>query len=289
MAAAIELRTPPGRRVKVIEHGTGTPVAFLHSGVGSAGEWKQVFSLWPEGYRLLAIEVYRDGSGPGVAGRRSLDDYADQVYAVAEHVGVPVHVVGFSWGGATALRAAAVAPGLVASLAVIEPEVYALLRTQDAVAYAQICGLRDGWRAHVRAGRWYEAFEEFVDFYNGPGSFVCWPSQRLEAFLAVQEARGDLWDVLFDEQRLTLDALARLTTPVHVIEGSQTSAVDHAICDIVRRHVPHAQHTLIGGAGHMMPLTHPDQLTRALFTEIERVATRNTPAPGVVEIENTQT
>jgi lipase len=93
MAAATTLRTPLGRRVKVVEHGTGTPVVFLHSGVGSAGEWKQVFSLWPEGYRLVAIEAYRDGTGPGVAGRRSLDDYADQVYAVAEHVGVSVHLV----------------------------------------------------------------------------------------------------------------------------------------------------------------------------------------------------
>ena len=143
MAAATTLRTPLGRRVKVIEHGTGTPVVFLHSGVGSAGEWKQVFSLWPEGYRLVAIEAYRDGTGPGVAGRRSLDDYADQVYAVAEHVGVSVCLVGFSWGGATALRVAAAAPELVDSLAVIEPEAYALLRTQDADAYAQICGLRD--------------------------------------------------------------------------------------------------------------------------------------------------
>jgi lipase len=103
MAAATTLRTPLGRRVKVLEHGTGTPVVFLHSGVGSAGEWKQVFSLWPKGYRLVAIEAYRDGTGPGVAGRRSLDDCADQVYAVAEHVGVFVCLVGFSWGGATAL------------------------------------------------------------------------------------------------------------------------------------------------------------------------------------------
>ena len=86
MAVATTLRTPLGRRVKVIEHGTGTPVVFLHSGVGSAGEWKQVFSLWPEGYRLVAIEAYRDGTGPGVAGCRSLDDYADQVYAVTERV-----------------------------------------------------------------------------------------------------------------------------------------------------------------------------------------------------------
>jgi pimeloyl-ACP methyl ester carboxylesterase len=66
MAAATTLRTPLGRRVKVVEHGMGTPVVFLHSGVGSAGEWKQIFSLWPEGYRLVAIEAYRDGTGPGV-------------------------------------------------------------------------------------------------------------------------------------------------------------------------------------------------------------------------------
>jgi len=81
MAVATTLRTPHGRRVKVVERGAGTPVVFLHSGVGSAGEWKPVFALWPEGYRLAAIAAYRDGTGSGVAGRRSLDDYADQVYA----------------------------------------------------------------------------------------------------------------------------------------------------------------------------------------------------------------
>jgi lipase len=269
MATATTLQTPLGRRVKVVEQGAGAPVVFLHSGVGSAGEWKQVFSLWPEGYRLAAIDAYRDGSGPGVAGRRTLDDYADQVYAVAEHVGASVRLVGFSWGGATAIRVAAAAPELVHSLALIEPEAYALLRTQEAAAYAQIRGLRDRWCAHVRSGRWYEAFEEFVDFYNGSGSFAGWPAPRREAFLAVQQSRGDLWDVLFDDTRLTLDALAAVTAPVHVIEGSRTSAVDHAICDIVRRHAPHARHTLIEGAGHMMPLTHPELLTRALLNGIE--------------------
>jgi len=267
--AATVLATPLGRRVKVIEQGTGTPVVFLHSGVGSAGEWKQVFALWPEGYRLVAIDAYRDGTGPGGGRARSLDDYADQVYAVAEHVAGSVHLVGFSWGGATGLRVVAAAPELVDSLAVVEPEAYALLRTQDADAYAQICGLRDRWRAHVRAGRWYEAFEEFVDFYNGPGSFARWPAPRREQFLAVQQSRGDLWDLLFDDDVLTLDALAAVTAPVRVVEGSQTSAVDHAICDVVRRHVPHVQHTVIEGAGHMMPLTHPEPLTRALLSQIE--------------------
>src|SRR3954463_1631316 len=169
MATATTLRTPLGRRVKVVEQGDGTPVVFLHSGVGSAGEWKQVSSLWPEGYRLVAIDAYRE-SDLGAPERRTLDDYADQVYAVAEHVGAPVRLVGFSWGGATALRVAAGKPEVVDALVVIEPEAYALLRAEDGDAYSEICGLRDRWRAHVREGRWYEAFEEFIDFYNGPGS-----------------------------------------------------------------------------------------------------------------------
>src|ERR687887_380213 len=110
MATATTLRTPLGRHVRVVEQGAGTPVVFLHSGVGSAGEWKQVFSLWPAGYRLVAIDTYRDNTGFGEAGSRSLDDYADQVYAVAEHVGSSVAVVGFSWGGATGIRVAVARP-----------------------------------------------------------------------------------------------------------------------------------------------------------------------------------
>src|SRR5215471_15966168 len=106
----VMLRTPLGRDAKIVETGTGTPVVFLHSGVGSAGEWRQVFSLWPEGYRLVAIDAYGDGTSPGVPGYRTIDDYADQVYAAADHAGQPVNLVGFSWGGATAIRVAAVAP-----------------------------------------------------------------------------------------------------------------------------------------------------------------------------------
>jgi lipase len=269
LPVATTVRTPLGRRVKVVEQGTGTPVVFLHSGVGSAGEWKQVFSLWPEANRLIAIDAHRGGTGPRADESRSLDDYVDQVYAVAERFDRPVFVVGFSWGGATALRAAAAAPDLVDSLAVIEPEAYALLRSEDPDAYAQICGLRDRWRAHVGAGRWHEAYEEFVDFYNGPGAFARWPPQRRDAFLAEQRAIGDLWQVLFDDSRLTIDGLARVSAPVHIIRGSQTSAIDHAICDVVQRHMPHARHTVIAGAGHMLPLTHPGPLTRALLAGLD--------------------
>jgi pimeloyl-ACP methyl ester carboxylesterase len=254
------LRTRSGRSVKVFERGSGAPAVFLHSGVGSAGEWREVFSRWPDGHRLVAVDAYRGGDGPGT----TLAGYAEQVHAVVEHVGAPVHLIGFSWGGATALHVAVTAPEVLASLTVVEPEAYSLLRGEDAHAFAEISALRDRWREHVRADRWYEAFAEFVDFYNGPGSFARWPAERRDAFLAEQRARGDLWDVLF-EAPLTGEVLATITVPVHVVEGSATSAVDHAICEVVLRRVPHARHWVIEGAGHMMPLTHAVDLTRILL------------------------
>jgi pimeloyl-ACP methyl ester carboxylesterase len=261
------LRTAGDGTVKIVEQGTGTPVVFLHSGVGSAGEWRDVFSAWPPGYRLVAVDAFRGGSGPGLPGRRTLDDYADQVHAVVRHVGAPVHLVGFSWGGATALHVAATAPTTLASVAVVEPEAYSLLTPDDEPAFTALRNLRDRWRAQARAGDWYAAFEGFIDFYNGPGSFAAWPAARRDAFLAEQRTRGDLWDVLFDAP-VTAGSLASVTTPVHVIEGSATSVVDRAICAAVLRGVRHARRSVIDGAGHMIPLSHPADLTRVLVRHL---------------------
>lgn len=263
------LRTPAGAMVKIVERGGGTPVVFLHSGVGSAGEWRGVFQLWPEGHRLVAVDAYGGGTPPGVAGSRRLDDYADQVLAVADHVGEPIHLVGFSWGGATALHMGVTASPLLASLTVVEPEAYSLLTPADEPAFSMISELRDRCRDHMRAGRWYEAFEEFIDFYNGPGTFARWPAERRDRFLDMQRARGDLWDVLFDAP-LTAGTLGRIPLRVHVVEGTATSVVDRAICDLVRRHVPETEHTLVEGAGHMMPLTHAAELTDVLVERVTR-------------------
>jgi lipase len=263
------LATPAGAMVKIIEQGSGAPVVFLHSGVGSAGEWRGVFGLWPEGHRLVAVDAYGAGVGPGVPGRRRLDDYADQVLAVVEHVGEPVHLVGFSWGGATALHVGVIAAPVLASLTVVEPEAYSLLTASDGPAFSAITELRERWREHVRADRWYEACAEFIDFYNGPGTFARWPAARRDLFLDVQRSRGDLWDVLF-EAPLSAETLLEIPLPVHVVEGSATSVVDRTICGLVRRHVRQAEHTLIEGAGHMLPLTHATQLSPALTDWIVR-------------------
>lgn len=263
--------TPAGLTVKIIQSGAtgprGAPVVFLHSAVGSAAEWRQVFELWPEPHLLIAVDAFAGDHGAGSAGRRTLDDFAEQVLGVAAHLGEPVHLVGFSWGGATALQVGLTRPDILASLTVIEPEAYSILTPTDQPAFAVISALRDRWRDHGRADRWHEAFEEFIDFYNGPGSFATWPAARQTRFLAEQRRRGDLWDVLF-QAPLTAPALATMRLPVCVIEGSISSVVDHTICRLIVQHLPQADHRVIDGAGHMIPLTHADALTRVLVDSV---------------------
>ncbi len=265
------LPTPRDRRVRIIEGGQGPPVVFLHGGAGSAAEWKPVLEAWPGRHRCLAIDAYGADPGPTADTSPTIDDFADQVMAVAADVAEPLHLVGFSWGGATALRVTTIAPSTVASLTVIEPQAYSLLPAEHPEAFATITAMRDRWRAHVAAGRWQEAFAGFLDYYNGHGWFASWPDGRRDAFLAEQQARGDLWHILFDSP-LTPEALTTITAPTLVVEGGRTGEVEQALCDVVHRHVPTSDHVVIDGAGHMMPLTHPEALTAAILAHLETVA-----------------
>jgi hypothetical protein len=138
---------------------------------------------------------------------------------------------------------AVTAPTVLASVIVIEPEAYSLLTADDGPAFTALRSPCDRWRGHVRAGDWYAAFEEFIDFYNGRGSFAAWPVARRDAFLEEQRARGDLWDVLFDAP-ITAASLASVAVPLHVVQGSSTSI------------------------GHMMPLSHAADLTRVLVRQL---------------------
>ncbi len=268
----VVLESPLGRSVRVVEQGGGPSVVFLHGGVGGPGEWRSVFECWSDRNRLIAIDACGLGSGP--AHGCTLDDYADLVRAVAEHVDEPVHLVGFSAGGATALRVATTTPSILASLSVIEPQAYSLLQREHPDAFATITAMRDRWRQHVAAGRWHEAFAAFLDHYNGPGSFDAWPADRREAFLEDQKARGDLWDVLFDSS-VSPQVLESIDVPTLLVEGGQTAQVERALCEVVRRHVPACRHHVIDVAGHMMPVTHPQQLTEALRAHVGSV-----PATG---------
>jgi pimeloyl-ACP methyl ester carboxylesterase len=102
----------------------GPLVLLLHGGSVPMWTWdRQVPALGAAGFRTLRYDMYGKGKSakPSVAYDRDL--FKGQLLDLLEQLGVkdPVHLVGFSFGGATATNFTAAHPDKVRTLALIAP------------------------------------------------------------------------------------------------------------------------------------------------------------------------
>ena len=105
---------------------TGPAVLFVHGNVSSSLFWQPTMLALPESYRPLAVDLrgFGDTDPEPVDATRGLRDYADDLAAVIDALGLPlVHLVGWSMGGGVALQYLADRPEAhrVASLTLVAP------------------------------------------------------------------------------------------------------------------------------------------------------------------------
>jgi len=115
------------------EAGAGVPVVCIHASASSSGQWRQLMEQLAGRFRSLAVDLYGYGQSPPWPDERplSLTDEAALIEPVLEAVGDPVHVIGHSYGGAVALKAALVRPARLRSLILFEPVLFAVLMADD--------------------------------------------------------------------------------------------------------------------------------------------------------------
>ena len=251
-------------RVSCRVSGEGTPVVFLHSGPGSAADWRGVFERFTTGYQLVAVNAFGQGqTSDWPAGEVHIDQYVEMVSGLVGKFGEPVHLVGHSYGGAVALRMASTSPRLVRSLAVVEPQAYPLLADDDPLLQAEVTEVADAFTRAVDEGRVEDAWRGFIDHYNGSGSWGVLPEPVQQRLLRISEVAVRSWAALFTNP-MTAGDLSRIGVPVLVIQGGQTTGPERRLCEIVADRVPGARLVVVEGAGHMVPLTHSDATADAL-------------------------
>ena len=108
------------RRGVVVERcGEGEPVLLLHGIGGSAASYEALSEgLTCAGYAVHAWNA--PGYGPSADPKPSDADPLLALLEVVVEIGAPVRLVGTSWGGVLALRAALAIPGLIHSLVVAD-------------------------------------------------------------------------------------------------------------------------------------------------------------------------
>jgi len=258
-----------------LETGAGECVLLLHSGAGEARDWRRVIAGLP-GYRCAALDFYGCGGTPAWPGPGAftIDDQVSLAAEVARSLGAPVHLLGHSYGGAIALRLAITHPGLVRTLALVEPQCYPLLRENRDPLFEISLSLWNRIRHAFEGGEPERGWRRFVDFYSGEGF---WDRLRPEVrarFLATSPI--ERWAVMFSNPT-TLDDLSRVQAPALVLCGEATTAPERRMCEVVAAALPRASLGVIPTAGHMSPITHPKEVAERVAAHIVASLSRRSP------------
>jgi pimeloyl-ACP methyl ester carboxylesterase len=238
--------------------GHGPTVVLLHSSGSSGRQWDGLMTALQSRYRLHAVDLHGHGSTPAWVGRQRmrLEDDVALVQPLVKGAG-RVHLVGHSYGGALALKLAALMPEQVASVTVYEPVLFRLLldyRPRDR-ATTEVLVAAQSIRNWFELGHSARAAQRFVDFWSGDGAWERLPPVPQQLIAARVGSVIGHFDALFSDS-LTRSGLSRLNMPILCMTGNQTRPAPRRIGELLRYALPQATHEFVAQAGHMGPMTH---------------------------------
>ncbi|MEM8863210.1 MAG: alpha/beta hydrolase [Chloroflexota bacterium] len=103
----------------------GIPVVLIHGNLSTGRFYEHLMPMAPAGYRFIMPDMRGFGETERVPidATRGLNDWADDTHALVKALGIdqPVHLAGWSTGGAAIAAYAIDRPSEVASLTFIDP------------------------------------------------------------------------------------------------------------------------------------------------------------------------
>ena len=139
--------TVPTIKADFLEAGSSGPVVMLvHSSVSGARQWCRLMDDLQGQFRVRAVNLFGYGNTPSWPNGRaqSLDDQARLVEASLPENADEIYLVGHSFGGSVAMKAAVRLGDRVSKLVLLETNPFSLLAQAGRVdAFAQAMDLRN--------------------------------------------------------------------------------------------------------------------------------------------------
>jgi pimeloyl-ACP methyl ester carboxylesterase len=252
-------------------------VVLLHCSGSSGAQWRTLAAKLATRYRVITPDLYGYGASAPWSGRGEfcLAQEAAPVRSILGRLGEPAHLVGHSYGGAVALHIARTRPEFLRSLTLIEPSAFHLLRGGDAIdiaALREITTVAAQAQAALAGGDYMGGFGRFVDYWSGPGSWAAMPAEKRAGY-APQLAKVALdFHALLNEPA-ELEDVRDIAAPTLLVQGGCTMLPSRCVCKRLRDALPAAQFRLVQGAGHMLPVTHRDQVNGLIAAHIDANST----------------
>jgi pimeloyl-ACP methyl ester carboxylesterase len=242
-------------------------VVLLHAGIADRTMWAEHLEpIAQAGYRAIALDL----SGFGEAGVTA-GEQAPWIDVLATLDALEIHdaaLVGNSFGGAVALRAAAVAPDRVSALALISAPAPGVEPSPD---------LEEAWNAEEGAlarGDLDAAIELVLDTWTLPDA----PAEMRERVATMQrrayDQQADAHDLAEADDPVEDDpeTLRALQTPTLVAVGARDKPDFKEGARILADLLPNARLEIIEGAGHLAPLETPEEFRQLLLRFLGEMA-----------------
>lgn len=277
----MELVAVNGVDLAVEQTGGGPAVVLVHGSWTDRHAWDLVTAGLGDRYRLITYDRRGHSQSERPPGSTGLAAHATDLAALIDHLEAgPAHIVANSFGGLVALATAAAHPGMVASLCLHEPPVFALVKSDH------------GWQGPLAAERRIErrvaalidaddcegAARTFIELVIGPGAWAQFPEEVHRTMVNnAPTVPGDFEAV---HEPLDPSSLARIEVPVMLTGGGQSPAEVPfgAVLERLSDLLPTAEHHIFEAAGHAPHRTHPRELAHVVDAFVTRHVGANRPA-----------
>jgi pimeloyl-ACP methyl ester carboxylesterase len=255
--------------VECEETGAGPTLVLMPGSCSTGAAWRPVVSQWNGNFRCVTTSLLGYGS---TAERRTSDDVdisheAEIIEAVVRHAGGPVHLVGHSFGGLTALAVALRKKVPLLSLTVAEAPAPEILRhTDEHEHYRSFRDMSEAYFAAFHAGE-EAAIERMIDFFGGAGTFASWPP-RVRAY-AVETTPVNILDWASAYGFALTPALLRsVEIPALILYGETSHPAVRRANELLGLCIPNALTLAIPGAAHFMIATHANEVADAVTRHV---------------------
>ena len=230
-------------QIHSLEFGEGDePIVLLHGLAGSARWWHRNVPELAGRYRVLLPELVGFGRSRATGRLPPVGATADLLHDWMGRMGLErVHLVGHSMGGQISIHLASRHPDRLHRLVLV-----------DAAGIPRPLTPRNALRFAMEVGplwRW------------GDPRFL--PTVVRDALAAgPRSVVAAIWHILTDDVR---PLLQRISAPTLVLWGERDNLVPLAHGAELRKHIPHAQLAVLGGAGHNPMVDRPADFNRLLL------------------------
>ena len=247
------------------------PALALHCTLAHSRVWAGVGEALSDRLTITAMDLPSHGEAPDWV--PPADQHAMSTEMAHRLLDQPMDVIGHSYGATVALRLAVERPEFVSTLTLIEPVfLAAAIKDEPDLLTAHEAEVAD-YSAAVAAGDDEAAARAFNRLWSDGPRWADLP-ERTRAYMTqrIHFVVGSK-PFVFDDYLgyLSSGALEQLTMPVLLMQGERTLEIIDGVHRAMARRIPNAHRVTINGAGHMAPITHPEQVARAIRGLLDQV------------------